>query len=225
MEGNLGNVSMLPQCLTLFLVEGMAEEWNNTPGPFTSMPESSPQLPSEGSQCHPTHTEGTLPKVPPWLSTGHSQSQPQSKLEKPDPNNHPHRWIHVEMEKTIPQLVEGAKTQWEGIDGHPPDKGWPPWLWGPSMCPVAGGSVQAAPGPKWGFGWWYAPPGFSRLCPTDFLVHTDTSSPRDFQVMRQEKTLALARLLQACTEELGSQQALSAGVHKKCKSVWTLDDP
>ena len=44
-EEDLGNDPMLPQGLTLFLVEDEVKEWNDTPGPFTPMLEDSPQLP------------------------------------------------------------------------------------------------------------------------------------------------------------------------------------
>ena len=41
-------------------------------------------------------------------------------------------------------------------------------------------------------GWWDSPPSFHRLCTHDILPHTDASGMRDFQTMRQDKTLALA---------------------------------
>ena len=53
------------------------------------------------------------------------------------------------------------------------------------------------------WGWWNAPPWLSGLCPWDFMPHTEASSTKDFQTMRQEKTLALACALQACTERSG----------------------
>ena len=52
-------------------------------------------------------------------------------------------------------------------------------------------------------GWLDALPAFRRLHLTDFLFHTDASGPRDFWAVRQEKTLALAQVLQDCTEEMG----------------------
>ena len=52
-------------------------------------------------------------------------------------------------------------------------------------------------------GWWDDLPWLSRLYPEHFMLHTDASGPRDFQAIRQEKTLALAQVLQACTEEAG----------------------
>ena len=124
-----------------------------------------------------------------------------------------------------PLLVEGARTQWEGVAGHPPDKGRPQQLWGPSTCLVAGGGVQAAHGPTWGLGVVDAPPGFSRLFLMNFLFHTDASSPRDFLARRQEKTLALAKVLQACTEDLGSQQSFSASQHENFKSALPPNHP
>ena len=67
MEGDLGDTPMLPQGLTIFLAEGAAKEQDDTPGPFTFLPEGSPQLPSEapsatppiqeepGLKSHPSH--------------------------------------------------------------------------------------------------------------------------------------------------------------------------
>ena len=98
-EGDLGDAPMLPQGLTLFLVEGMAEKWDDTPGLFTSIPKSSPQPPLEGPQHCPFQSQ-------PFV--GWSQSWPQSKPEEPDPVNQPHRWIHVEMEMIVHPLVEGT---------------------------------------------------------------------------------------------------------------------
>ena len=51
---------------------------------------------------HPTYMGGAGPKVLAKPSTDWTQSRAQSKpKEGLDPVNHPHRWIHVEMEKTI----------------------------------------------------------------------------------------------------------------------------
>ena len=52
-------------------------------------------------------------------------------------------------------------------------------------------------------GWWDAQPWLTRLHLVDFMLHTGASSQRDFWAMRQKKTLALAQVLQACTEESG----------------------
>ena len=55
-----------------------------------------------------------------------------------------------------------------------------------------------------GSGWWDAPPWLSGLCPWDFMDHTKASGAKDFQTMRQEKTLALAHALQTCAERSGT---------------------
>ena len=52
--------------------------------------------------------------------------------------------------------------------------------------------------------WWDALPWLSGLHPQDFMPISDASSPTDFRVMRQDKTLALAQVLQACAKELGA---------------------
>ena len=53
-------------------------------------------------------------------------------------------------------------------------------------------------------GWWDAPHLLSRICPKDFMPITDASGSKDFWVMRQEKTVALAWALHACTEGSGA---------------------
>ena len=65
-------------------------------------------------------------------------------------------------------------------------------------------------------GGWDSPPGFCRLCHIQFLTHTNVSGPRDFLAMRQEKTLALAWALQACTGKRGFHTGVL------CKSLWEL---
>ena len=52
--------------------------------------------------------------------------------------------------------------------------------------------------------WWDAPPWIGGLCPKEFMPGTDDPSPKNFWVMRQEKTLAMAQALQACAEESGA---------------------
>ena len=69
---------------------------------------------------------------------------------------------------------------------------------------MAGSSLQAASHPAgslWVVGcltW------IGGLHPHDFMPVTDASGPRNFWVMRQEKTLALAQVLQACAKEYGA---------------------
>ena len=52
--------------------------------------------------------------------------------------------------------------------------------------------------------WWDVPPWIGGLPSKHFMPDTDTPSPKDFWVVRQEKTLPMAQVLQACTEELGA---------------------
>ena len=63
-EGDLDNDPTLPPGLTLFLVEGSVEEWDNTPGTVTPVHEE-PLLPppSKSLQCCHTHTGGVRPKT------------------------------------------------------------------------------------------------------------------------------------------------------------------
>ena len=65
-------------------------------------------------------------------------------------------------------------------------------------------------------GWWDAPPRFHGMCHVKFLTHTNVSGPRDFWAMRQEKTLALIKALQAHAEQSG----FPTGV--LCESAWEL---
>ena len=153
-EGELGNDPKLPPGLTLFIVEGLAEEEDDAPGP---VPEESLQLPpSEGPQCWPSHTGGARLKAIAHPSPCWYQSWYQLKLEGPDPVKHPHRWIQEEIEKIgHPHWGEGPKTQWKVVNvvnGFPPDKEGPQQCQSPPTSPLAGGSIQAAPGPTWGFG-------------------------------------------------------------------------
>ena len=55
-------------------------------------------------------------------------------------------------------------------------------------------------------GWWDAMPMLHGLCPQDF--HPPASDPQNFQVIRQDKTLALAQALQACVEASGSKAGI-----------------
>ena len=57
--------------------------------------------------------------------------------------------------------------------------------------------------------WWDAPPTLHGLCPWDFL--TPASDPQNFQIIRQEKTLALARVLQVCTEASRAKTGILCG--------------
>ena len=91
----LGQWSYIALGLTLFLVEGMAEEWHDAPSSSTPVPVDSPwPAPSKDPQDCFTYMGGAKPKVPAKPSAGQYQSRPK---EGPDPVNYPHRWITVEM--------------------------------------------------------------------------------------------------------------------------------
>ena len=79
--------------------------------------------------------------------------------------------------------------------------------WWHSGCPPAKHEAS---------GWWDVPPGFSRLDPTVFLFYTDASGLKDFCAVRQEKTLALAQVLQICAEESGVPTGIL------CELEWEL---
>ena len=51
MEGNLDDDPTFPQGLTLFLVEGAFEEWDDASGPYTPTPKDFPQLPPLRTPC------------------------------------------------------------------------------------------------------------------------------------------------------------------------------
>ena len=55
-EGDQVMTLALTQGLTLFLTESTAEERDDAPGPNTAVLRFPIGNPSEGPQCHPTHT-------------------------------------------------------------------------------------------------------------------------------------------------------------------------
>ena len=75
MDEELGKDPTLPPDLALFLVEGMAAEWDDAPSSSTPVPMDSPwSAPSENPQSHTTYMGGAWPKVTakpsaawPWL--------------------------------------------------------------------------------------------------------------------------------------------------------------
>ena len=218
-DKELGNNPTLPQDLTLFLVEGVGKEQDDTPSPFIPMPDDSPwPLLSEGPQWHHIYTGGTRPKVPPKPSAHQSQSQPKPRpKEKPDMCNHPHKWIHMEMEKTLcPHWWKEIKaTRKVSMGSHIVREGLSNfealhWAWWQAVAfrlPLAKHEA---------LGWWDAPLQLSRHHPKDFMLLTDASHSRDFRAVREEKTLALAQRLQACTEGLGVPTGIL------CDTVWEL---
>ena len=56
----------------------------------------------------------------------------------------------------------------------------------------------------------------TRLHPHDFMPIIDASSPKGFWVMRQEKTMALVCMLQACAKESGAPTGIL------CDAAWEI---
>ena len=166
----------------------------------------SPWLPpSKGPQYHPTYTGGARPKVPTKPSAGWFQSQHQSSQKRSwiQLTNHPCRWIYVENErarhphwwkemKASGRVFMGSQIVREGLSNSRALL-YAQWQSVALRLPATQQETS---------GWWDAPPWLSGLHPEDFMLCTNASSPRDFWAVRQEKTLALAWVLQACTEGL-----------------------
>ena len=172
----------------------------------------------KGPQCHPTYAGGARPKVPAQPSAGQSQSQPwPRRKEEPDPINHPCRWIHAEMEKTIwPHWWKELKASGRVSMGIHLIKEGPSdseaqqqmcWQVVAFRLPLAQHETS---------GWWDAPPWISGLCSADFILHTGAPGPRDFRAVKQEKTLAIAWVLWACTKGLGVPTGIL------CELAWVL---
>ena len=68
--------------------------------------------------------------------------------------------------------------------------------------------------------WWDAPPAVQGLCPQTFIPLPP--DPWNFWVVCQEKTLALARALQACAESIHSQ---ARGPMQSCQGTSTVHGP
>ena len=79
-------------------------------------------------------------------------------------------------------------------------------------------------------GWWDTLPALHGHCPQDFLP--PASDPQNFPVIRQKKTLALARALQVCVEAsrartgIQSQDRHPMWIHQGAATVYGIfDDP
>ena len=154
----------------------------------------------EGPQWKSTPTGGSWPKVPALPSTAQSWPRP----EEPDPVSSPCRWIHAKMIKIThcpwwkelkasSRMVMHSDIISEDLM-KPQALHWACWQAAAFWLPLA--QQEAS-------GWWDALPRFCGLCRVKFLTHTSVSSPRDFWAVRQEKTLALAWVMQACAKESG----------------------
>ena len=168
--------------------------------------------------------------IPPIPEEPGLKSQPNHLLVNPSPNsdwgqrnqipNYPCRCINAEMEKIVHLLwwreLKASGRVSIGIhlirEGLSKSKSlqWAHWQAVAFRLPLVQHEAS---------GWWDAPPVSSRLCPTDFLFHTDASSPRDFWVVRKEKSLALAWALQACMPRVGDPNRHSLWVSARTSKV------
>ena len=92
---------------------------------------------------------------------------------------HPHWWKEL---KASGRVSMSSHTVREGLSNSEALQ-WAHWQVATFKLPLAQHEAS---------GWWDAPPWFTGLCPSDLMLHTDASGPRDFWAVRQEKTLALA---------------------------------
>ena len=106
-----------------------------------------------------------------------------------------------DWEFNTPSLVERDQSKWESFYGQWQCEGKLQWLQGLILCKMAGNSLQAARHTTGGLRVVGCPTLFCGLYPQDFMPITDTSGPKDFWVVRKEKTLALSWALQACARE------------------------
>ena len=219
----LGDDPMFPLGLTLFLAEGMATEWDDAPSSSTAMDSPRP-TPSKSPQSHPAHMGGAWPYVPAKPPAGWPQLRSQSgPKEGPDPVNHPHRWIHVEMGSSLHphwwkeikasgRVSMGSHIVKEGYSDYKAQH-YVQWQVATFRLPA----IQEASG------WWDVLPWLCRLFPQDFMPITDTSSPKDFWIVMQEKALALAQRLQTCAKESGAQTGIlcdAAHDLQRCMTPW-----
>ena len=202
MDEQLGDDPSLLLGLTLFLVVGTAEEWDDTPSPSNPKPVDFPWPPPVRAPALSHLCRRGWPRVPAKPSAGQSQSWTWSR--GVNPVNHPHRWIHAEMEMTV------HHHQWKEIKASGRVSMGSHIVW-ESLCDTKElhyaqwqvAAFRLALAQNEALGWWDAPSWLSRLCSQDFMPHTKTSGTKDFWSMRQEKTLALACALHTCAERSG----------------------
>ena len=173
--------------------------------------------------------------LPTWEGPG-LKFQPNHLLGNPGPN------LNQDQKKDKIQWANptnGLWKKWTGLEASTPTGGkklqpvggssWGHTLWRKATMILKPGTIPSGRQQPSGYrppsrrpsGWWDALPRLSGLCPKDFMPITDASSPKDFQVMRQEKTLALAQALQAYHWWVrGQDRAFSATCCENSKDVW-----
>ena len=212
-EEDLDSDPTLPTQLTTFLVEGTAKEWDNAPSPSIPLLMDPLQPPHSGGHQHHTFNMGRAhPKVPLQPSAAAcSRSSSQTKG-MPDPVDYPDWWINAVMDrlgrhccwwKEI-RAIKQYTLGWHMIGND---------LNEPEALYISQWQAAAFRPPP---GWWDSPPSFCRQHTYDFLLHTDATGMRDFQTMRQQKTLILAWALQCCAEGLGAPTGVL------CNMAWGL---
>ena len=176
------NPILLPD-LTLFLVEGMAAEWDNTSRSSTpTFVDSLWPDPSKSHQIHPTYMGGVQPKVPVKPSTSWPQLRSQSRpKEGPDPVKYPHRWIAVQMSRIGTHhlhwwkeiRIRASRRTFRGIvkEGHRNYEFQHSVLWQVAAFRLPATQQEAS-------GWWDALHWLSRPHPQVFIPITDASRPR-----------------------------------------------
>ena len=169
-DEEMGDDPTLPLDLTLFLVEGMAEEQDDTPSSQTPMPvDSSRPPPNEGLQCHSAYMGGAWPKAPLnplLLNWDPDQDQKGNWIWWTTPANG--FWCWWTGLETIPS--GGRKLELVGgfpwLHGKIHHEGVLHWCQVLALCLMAGGCTQAVP--TWDFGLvgcpilaqWAVSPGF-----------------------------------------------------------------
>ena len=205
----VGGELTLPTGMTLFLSGGEAVKWCTALTPTTMGPIDTLQPDHElGPQWSSIPTRGARSKV---LS---STKQPQLRPEGPDPVSHPHRWIHAEMLK-IPHrhwwktlMSCGQMTVFSHIPCQSFSESEALHLahWQEVSFQLPQAQQETA-------GWWAPPLAIPRLHLKDYMPSPTYSN---FWIMRQQKTLVLARAWQTHAEESG----FPTGV--LCDVVWEL---
>ena len=163
--------------------------------------DSQGSAPSRSPQSHPPYMGGVWPKVPAKPSTGQPQLKSQSgPKEGPDPVNHAHMLIHAKIGSSIrPHWWQEIKA----IGSHIVKEGYSNYKAEHyAQCQAVAFRLLATQ--QEALGWLESPSWLCGLYPQDFITITDTPSPTDLWVMSQEKTLALAQVLQACARESGA---------------------
>ena len=147
---------------------------------------------------------GTQPKVPakPFTAPLRYHSRPKGGL---DPVNLLHQWVLVELNRIRSHPHWWKKIRCGGrismgecilreFFANAEALHYAQWQAAAFRVPLAQHEAS---------GWWDAPLWLSGLCPKDFMPHTNASSSKDLQTVRQEKILAFSHALEACTERSG----------------------